>query len=115
MAKAVSGAVQREQQQEVEDRRGDDLLDQIRVQQKAAAAILAKSYNTNDLRTALSAVREGLRAIELMGKFLGHVQAPTVNILVNPSFKLVQVAILSALESHPSAKTDVLRALERLE
>jgi hypothetical protein len=51
--------------------------------------------------------------LETIGKVLGELSdAPVVNVIQAPQFVAVRQVILTALERHPEARLDVLKALE---
>lgn len=113
MTRSIIAAAERERQEAAETH-DTSLLDQAREHHKRALTIMAKAYQSGDLRTALAGIREATRLLELQGRFLGQIAPTSVNILVTAEFKTIQVAILNALESHPDAKAAVITALERI-
>jgi len=96
--------------------RADDLLDQVRGLQDRVLTILGKAENSGELRTALGAIREARRNLELLAKLLGELdERPQVNILVSPEWIAVRAAVLEALTPHPEARAAVARRLLQLE
>jgi hypothetical protein len=91
----------------------DTLLEQVRDLQQQALAILDKAEEAGELRTALSAIREARGNLELLAKLLGELdERPVVNLNLSPEWLELRTAIVLALEPHPDALSDVLRALE---
>jgi len=96
--------------------RADDLLDQVRGLQDRVLTILGKAENSGELRTALGAIREARRNLELLAKLLGELdERPQVNILVSPEWIAVRAAVLEALTPHPEARAAVAGRLLQLE
>jgi len=94
----------------------DSLLDQVRDLQERALDILDKAEEAGELRTALGAIREARGNLELLAKLLGELdERPQVNVLVSPEWLELRAVIVAALEPHPHARGDVLRALEGAE
>jgi len=114
MSRSIVAAAQHEAR-EVEQAHDASLLDQVRDLSRRALEMMAEARSAGDLRTALSGVSAATKLLELQGKFLGQIAPTTVNVLVTQEFKVVQVALLSALEAHPQAKADVLAALARIQ
>jgi hypothetical protein len=91
----------------------DDLLADVRSLKARTLAILEVAEATHDLRTALGAIREARSNLELLAKLLGELnERPQVNISLSPEWWKLRAVIVRALESHPDAREDVLRALE---
>jgi len=99
---------------EVEDvARADDLLEQVRNLQAHSLDILERAEKTGDLRTALAAISQARGNLELLGKLAGELdERPVVNLNVSPEWLELRTVIVAALEPHPVAHRDVLRALE---
>ena len=91
----------------------DDLLADVRSLQERTLAILEAAEESNQHNTALAAIREARRNLELLAKLLGELDAgPTVNVLISPEWLELRTVIVGALEPHPDARGAVLRALE---
>jgi hypothetical protein len=91
--------------------RADDLLSQIRGIQARTEQILDSNQGSND-RIALLAIKEARANLELMGKLLGQLQQPTINVLIaTPEWLRVQTVILRSLEPYPDAQLAVMAAL----
>jgi hypothetical protein len=94
----------------------DSLLDQVRDLQGRALAILDQAEMSGDLRTALGAIREARGNLELLAKLLGELSdAPQVNLTVSPEWLQIRAVIVTALEPHPDAKNNVLRAIRSVD
>ena len=90
--------------------RADTLLDRIEVLQSQTLAILDAP---EDQRTALAAIAQARRNLELIGEVTRELdRAGTVNVALNPEWLEIRGVIIAALEPHPSARDSVLRALE---
>ena len=92
----------------------DDLLAQLRDLQARTLAILTKAEEgtRRDLRTALAAIGEARRNLELLGKLAGELQQEgTVNITLNPEWVELRTVILTALTPYPDARLAVARAV----
>ncbi len=77
-----------------------------------AIGILDTAEASDDLRVALTAIREARGCVELLGKLAGQLKdAPTVNILVSAEWRGLQAVILEALEPHAQARLAVAEAL----
>ena len=94
----------------------DALLARVVDYQNRAIAILEKAEAVDDFRSAISALREARGCTELLAKLAGELKdAPIVNLVLSPEWLTVQVAILTALEPHPKARSDVAHALGMLD
>jgi hypothetical protein len=94
--------------------RADTLLDRIEALQSRTLAILEAAEETNEHRTALSAIREARGNLELIGEVTKELnRAPTLNLHLNPEWLELRAVIVGALDAHPDARGAVLRALER--
>ncbi len=90
----------------------DALLAQVVDLREKAFGIFDKAESSDDLRAAVSAIREARGCVELLAKLAGELKdAPTVNIVVSAEWLAVQAAVLRALEPHPEARLDVAGAL----
>ena len=93
----------------------DALLAQVVDLRDKALAVLEKAEGSDDLRAAVSAIREARGCVELLAKLAGELKdAPTVNIVLSAEWLTVQAAVLRALEPHPAARLDVASELERV-
>lgn len=93
----------------------DTLLDQVKVLQGRAYAILDKAEEAGELKTALSAIREARGNLELLAKLLGELDerpSVAVNLNVSPEWLELRAVIVGALEPHPEALSAVVGALE---
>jgi len=91
----------------------DDLLEQVSNLQAHALGILERAEKAGDLRTALAAISQARRNLELLGKLAGELdERPVVNLNVSPEWLELRTVIVGALEPHPAAQRAVLRALE---
>src|SRR5918994_5296039 len=90
--------------------RADTLLDRVEALQSQTLAILDAP---EDQRTALAAIAQARRNLELIGELTRELdRAGTVNVALNPEWLEIRGVIIAALEPHPSARDSVLRALE---
>ena len=93
--------------QKVADAEG--LLGQIQKLTAEAHRLKSKAEDKGDLRTALSAIRELVRMVELLAKLRGELdESPKVALVAIQEWPLVQ----QALVSYPEARQAVARALE---
>jgi hypothetical protein len=98
----------------------DALLDQVRDLQRRTLSILDKTEAADELTTALAAIAQARRNLELLGKLAGELQqegATTVNIALveHPDYARYSAAIAAALAPHPEARWDVAQALRGIE
>jgi hypothetical protein len=90
--------------------RADTLLDRLEVLQSQTLAILDAP---EDQRTALAAIAQARRNLELIGEITEQLdRRGTVNLALNPEWLEIRGVIIAALEPHPTARDSVLRALE---
>jgi hypothetical protein len=93
--------------------RADSLLDRIEGLQSRTIAILEAAEQTHDYRTALSAIREARRNLELIGEVTKELdRTPTVNLHLSPEWLELRAVIVGALEPYSEARESVLRAIE---
>jgi hypothetical protein len=98
--------------QAMEVARSDDVLDQVKELLAEARDVLAVAKADQDHRLRLSAIDRASKLVELLAKIAGQLQQEgTTNILLNAEYIEVRTVILTALEGHPQAKADVVRAL----
>ena len=94
----------------------DALLAQVVDLRDKAFGIFDKAEGSDDLRVAVSAIREARGCVELLAKLAGELKdAPIINLVVSAEWLTVQAAVLMALEPHPKARLDVASALERID
>jgi predicted transcriptional regulator len=92
----------------------DTLLDRVEDLQARTLAILEASEETREHGTALSAIREARRNLELIGEVTKELdRTPTLNLHLNAEWIELRTAIVEALEPHLEARESVLSALER--
>jgi hypothetical protein len=92
---------------------GESLLDRIEALQTHTLGILEATEETNEHRTALAAIREARRNLELIGEVTKELnRAPTLNLSLHPQYIEARTLIVQALEHYPQAKEAVVRALE---
>ena len=103
-------------QEAAEAAQADALLAQVIDLRDRALGILDTAEAGEDLKTAVSAVREARGCVELLGKLAGQLKdAPTVNVILMPEWRQLQLAVLVALEPHPDARLAVAAALSNVE
>src|SRR5215210_2614238 len=92
--------------------RADALLDQIEALQSRTLAILKVTEETGEYRTALTAIREARRNLELMGEVTRELdRIPTLNLHLNAEWIELRTVIVQALEPHPEARKSFLKAI----
>jgi hypothetical protein len=90
--------------------RADTLLDRIEALQSQTLAILDAP---EDQRTALSAIREARRNLELIGEVTKELdRAGTINWEINVEWQEVKAVLVNTLASYPEAQQAVFSALE---
>lgn len=89
-----------------------DLLRQVRALQDKTLNILLRAEGSGELRTAVSAVREARRNVELLARLSGEIDERPVNVLISPEWLELRRTIVLALEPHPDARESVVRAIE---
>jgi hypothetical protein len=95
-----------------DDIHADGLFDKLRELELKAQRIADKAESEGELRTALAAVRELCRIVELQARMLGQVhEGPTVNVRVGTDWLALRTTILVALEPFPDARRSVIDAL----
>jgi transposase-like protein len=91
----------------------DELLMDVRRLQERTLLMLQEAERAGDLRTALAAVREPRNNLALLAEMRGELdRRPTINLVVAPEWLELRAVIVGALDAHPGARGDVLRALE---
>ena len=102
-------------QEATEAAQADALLAQVCDLRDRAIGILDTAEAEEDLKAAISAIREARGCVELLAKLAGQLKdAPTVNILISAEWRGLQAAILAALAPHPDARLAVARALKEV-
>ena len=90
----------------------DDLLVQLATLQASALRIGTRAEAEGDLRTALAAVRELVRVVELLAELQGELsRQPQINVLISPEWVEVRAVVLAALAPYPDARAAVAGAL----
>ncbi len=103
-------------QEASEAAQADALLAQVVDLRDKALGILSKAEVADDLRAAVSAIREARGCVELLGKLAGQLnEAPIVNLILMSEWRQLQAAILVALEPHAEARLAVASALSEVE
>ncbi len=103
-------------QQATEAAQADALLAQVVDLRDKALGVLEQAEASEDLRTAVSAIREARGCVELLGKLAGQLKdSPTINVILMPEWRELQTAILKALAPHRDARLAVASALAEME
>lgn len=96
--------------------RADGLLGMLQDLETDARRIGEKAEKKKDLRTALAAIRELVRIVELTAKLRGELAQEgqtTINMLVaDPGWLEIRTRIVEALEPYPEARLAVVSAME---
>lgn len=91
---------------------GDDLLSRIEALQQKTLSILSKAESQGDNVTALKAIAEARRNLELVAELTHELnRSPQVNILISPEWVRLRSVILAALLPYPEARQRVAAAL----
>jgi len=94
----------------------DGLLEQVEMLRDRAVGILDKAEDSNELRTAVTAIREARGCVKLLGELLGELQnGQAVNVLVTTEWTQIRASVMGALAAHPEARAEVGRALKEVE
>lgn len=96
----------------VEAARSDTLLEQVTDLQTRTCTILSRAENAGDLRTALLAIGEARRNLELLGKLAGELQSGANVLVLAPGWEGMRSAIMTALAAYPTARVAVASVLE---
>ena len=89
-----------------------DLLAQVRHLQTRTLAILDRAERTRELRTALAAIGEARRNLELLGKLAGELQQEgTVTVVTHPDWLRLRAVILATLEPFPAVRALLVQRL----
>jgi hypothetical protein len=90
--------------------RADSLLDRMEALQSQTLAILDAP---EDQRTALAAIREARRNLELIGEVTRELdRAGTINLELTVEWQEVKAVLVNTLASYPEAQQAVFNALE---
>ena len=90
----------------------DQLLAKVVGLETDAKRLQGLAEDAGDLKTALQAVRELVRIIELQARLIGELDdSPTVNVLVMPEWHALRGALFQALAPYPDARAAVATAL----
>ncbi len=96
--------------------KADDLLAKVAQLEADAQRLGRAAEAAGDLRTALGAVRELVRIVELLARLKGELdERPHVNILVSAQWLNVRRTLLVALQPFPQARAAVSESLLELE
>lgn len=95
--------------------RADDLLDQLRALQARTLALLGKAETAGKLGTAVMAIGEARRNLELLARLLGELDERPVNLLVLPEWLSVRTVLIEALAPYPEARQAVAVRLMEIE
>ena len=91
----------------------DSLLDRIEALHSRTLAILAAVEGTDEHGTALAAIREARRNLELIGEVTRELdRAGTVNLELTVEWQEVKAVLVNTLASYPEAQQAVFDALE---
>jgi len=94
---------------------GGAVLAKIAALEADAKRLQAKAEKSGDYRTAIAALREMVRIVELLAKLQGELtEGTTINILVNPQWLTIRAVIVAALAGYPEARARVVEALARV-
>jgi hypothetical protein len=93
----------------------DDLLARIEELFAEAKEVLEAAKEAADHRVVLAAIDRASRQLELLGRLRGELNdGTTVNIVSNPQWLELRTIIVQALNPHPSAREDVVRAIAEI-
>ena len=99
-----------------EERHAIDVLAEVERLHQRAVQLLEQAEAANDLRTALSGIRETRGCLELLAKLRGQLDdRPQVSILISPEWLQVRSELLVALHPYPDAKAAVAARLVALD
>jgi transposase-like protein len=93
--------------------RADSLLDRIEALHSRTLAILEALEGTDEHGTALAAIREARRNLELIGEVTRELdRAGTINLELSVEWQEVKAVLVNTLASYPEAQQAVFNALE---
>jgi hypothetical protein len=85
--------------------RADTLFAKVVTLETDAKRLQGLAEDAGDLKTALQAIRELVRIIELQARLIGELDdSPTVNVLVMPEWTALRARILHTLLPFPDAR-----------
>ena len=93
----------------------DTLLDRIEALHSRTMTILEAVEGTDEHSTALSAIREARRNLELVGEVTRELdRAGTINLELTVEWQEIKVVLVNTLASYPEAQQAVFNALEEV-
>ena len=93
----------------------DTLLDRIEALHSRTMTILEAVEGTDEHSTALSAIREARRNLELVGEVTRELdRAGTINLELTVEWQEVKAVLVNTLASYPEAQQAVFNALEEV-
>ena len=93
--------------------RADSLLDRIEALHSRTLAILEAVEGADEHGTALAAIREARRNLELIGEVTRELdRAGTINLELTVEWQEVKAVLVNTLASYPEAQQAVFNALE---
>jgi hypothetical protein len=93
--------------------RADTLLDRIEALHSRTMAILEAVEGRDEHGTALAAIREARRNLELVGEVTRELdRAGTINLELSVEWQEVKAVLVNTLASYPEAQQAVFNALE---
>ena len=93
--------------------RADTLLDRIEALHSRTMAILEAVEGRDEHGTALAAIREARRNLELVGEVTRELdRAQTINLELSVEWQEVKAVLVNTLASYPEAQQAVFNALE---
>jgi hypothetical protein len=93
--------------------RADSLLDRIEALHSRTLAILEAVEGTDEHGTALAAIREARRNLELIGEVTRELdRAGTINLELTVEWQELKAVLVNTLASYPEAQQAVFNALE---
>jgi hypothetical protein len=96
--------------------RADNLLSELRSLQAHTLSILETAEVSGENRTALAAIGEARRNLELLGKLAGELnERPELNVLVSAEWVTIRTVLLEVLSPYPQASTALAKRLMELE
>jgi hypothetical protein len=95
-----------------EVRQADTLLAKVVTLEADAKRLQGLAEDAGDFKTALQAIRELVRIIELQARLIGELDdSPTVNVLVLPEWQALRGVLFQALAPYPDTRAAVATAL----
>lgn len=92
---------------------GAAILAKIQTLEADARRLQEKAERSGDIRTAISALREMVRIVELLAKLQGELhEGDTINIILSPQWITIRAVIVGALATYPEARARVVEALQ---